>query len=1447
MVDPFDNPTLHTGEADNHAISTDHSHMKALGLSVFTTGNLYNWYNTKDEKGVYSNQALINYASIDQMFGTDTVQSSDGWGEWYGWRKNLTTTGNYKIQKWNDWSWTWPFLIAPYTQDDLRYDLFEGVTNGGFAIDFVHDDPASAPDALKFDTAYSPFPGDDIDKSALALAALNPILSIIQMNRWMNSFKRMFPKQDWRFSAENLTGKNLHAIDMFLTDIKGSKFSHIPFSGLVPFNVNLADSGVTCIKSEWVTYKLHLYDDFNPRVATNFAILKNSHLGGVKKDATGRTYASSVDGEYSDADPANPSHGTVGPLERSWNSVTKKWESGTANMMGVVDTPGGKIDAAYNNPTVESLLHSDIGLDLDGDADKHFAPSSGYVMPIHQQNSNPAQWQPNYAQSSGCRFGEDKNEKAKVIGFNFNPLKEYPHGSLVMLSKIGSIWHITDMGSGIVKDGQGVVTAGFEGQWEFQYLATNSINFFSAREKYEYCFWILADEYCFILERDTTKVDPSRVERGFHKQYYKGDTFNGQYWDPDMGIGGEWVMGERFNDQFSTIGISPIISRDGWWQFSSFDFMDAQICGTRKWNSLGTTQATLDAADRTIPLEQYHRNPAHSGPFFGCVFPDGYRVNSQLTEYWATARPFNIRKAVPKLPASDLAIAASLAFNTSYQYNNKSNPFLDKSQTWEYRDDGTADLYIPPRSDCTAAVLNPDPAAEFADGEDTYARTNYPGPSMFFMESEKGSQNLKQLPADIGTLSSPFAGTPEIKNGGPFRNIHAFDQFHKDGVTGLDLHQVAVDAFYACSWLCKVDLNNPGVFNANDSAFDFTPKRPNTIQFRPLKIETFVQFFPWYPSHGGVPSYFFPANSGRSTWSSEGRRQMLSLGKPASNMSIKRNVESAKAGGAYAFSSVWSDTTSVFGWPKNSGLHFNVDIARWVAVQTGKSAADIGMFPSYQGRIHNVHYWDPRHLPPGVFDSPWMNCPEDWESYVAGGPCMDGAFQGANAYGIIGAVATISANNSITFTTEQQIGMGSESWSKSVRISHAVGGASTLGRWYQRPSWGGAGCSYNTNRTTELHATIYQAWPRTQTLFDSRYFSVHHFNEYPQFLGVTPERTGIEFINHAGGKTTYGIQTRWPGGVVNQLDVDMRVPSAFQLATTSPQYPLVLGPNTTVWSDSHVSAGTVGGKVMPSKFWDIDVTRVGKLLPYKYVRSTLGVPWVSGAEFPIIGGNTELAALIPDDTPVTDLENKFILVSTGSGYQIGDIIGNKDFGVMASVMLVGTLSIPAIGLHEGNIITIKVFDVGKDIPTDRCFPITEIVDKDIKGGISIGNVATNGNGFAGFFVNSLVHSTSAIDHKPLFVDGADGRIFRVSAPADQTLAKDGTGVSESQFGFVKTPTTMTVAIEEEYKSPNGKYDVFFHFHNDITHTWGNNHQDYTDGLNPFENDEQYIQTSITSI
>ena len=110
MVDPFNSPTMEDTEQDLHAITTDHHYMKGLWLGVFTTGNLYNWYNQKyatntpqGNKGDYKNRPLLNNASIDTILGTP-LNSTENYGRWSAWRSE-GATGRYTTISYDEWTY----------------------------------------------------------------------------------------------------------------------------------------------------------------------------------------------------------------------------------------------------------------------------------------------------------------------------------------------------------------------------------------------------------------------------------------------------------------------------------------------------------------------------------------------------------------------------------------------------------------------------------------------------------------------------------------------------------------------------------------------------------------------------------------------------------------------------------------------------------------------------------------------------------------------------------------------------------------------------------------------------------------------------------------------------------------------------------------------------------------------------------------------------------------------------------------------------------------------------------------------------------------------------------------------------------------------------------------------------------------------------------------------
>ena len=124
----------------------------------------------------------------------------------------------------------------------------------------------------------------------------------------------------------------------------------------------------------------------------------------------------------------------------------------------------------------------------------------------------------------------------------------------------------------------------------------------------------------------------------------------------------------------------------------------------------------------------------------------------------------------------------------------------------------------------------------------------------------------------------------------------------------------------------------------------------------------------------------------------------------------------------------------------------------------------------------------------------------------------------------------------------------------------------------------------------------------------------------------------------------------------------------------------------------------------------------------------------------------------------------------------------------------------------------------------------------------------NAGGFEGFFTNAMVSGITEIDQKPLFIDGDEGRFIQLSANSDSTSTQIREGAqSNPRFGFTDTPNLKSVSVQEEQRSPNRKYDIFFHFHNDITHTFADT--EYGGFLNGEGGisiiAEQFIETKIS--
>ena len=91
-----------------------------------------------------------------------------------------------------------------------------------------------------------------------------------------------------------------------------------------------------------------------------------------------------------------------------------------------------------------------------------------------------------------------------------------------------------------------------------------------------------------------------------------------------------------------------------------------------------------------------------------------------------------------------------------------------------------------------------------------------------------------------------------------------------------------------------------------------------------------------------------------------------------------------------------------------------------------------------------------------------------------------------------------------------------------------------------------------------------------------------------------------------------------------------------------------------------------------------------------------------------------------------------------------------------------------------------------------------------------------GKGFAGFVTMGYLEKVQRQDGKPKLATLRDH--FQLGPQSNNDKGGLGGGFTGSSFIDITQETVENTAILSN-KNPSGTYDLFFHFHNDITHTF----------------------------
>lgn len=623
--------------------------------------------------------------------------------------------------------------------------------------------------------------------------------------------------------------------------------------------------------------------------------------------------------------------------------------------------------------------------------------------------------------------------------------------------------------------------------------------------------------------------------------------------------------------------------------------------------------------------------------------------------------------------------------------------------------------------------------------------------------------SLRHLPADIA-----LNGSPSAINGGPIKDVTHFSYFDNSSSNLKDTIKYYFQSSYGSgNWLYR---NN----NILDSAFDFKPITPGKIQFRPLKLETYAIF-----EHQNITTVNQAYNANvYGQFGAQGWKIVDDSKCPIGDFINGVNKVYARNKRAVTSESLFAEDRFSNSNPNNyKGLGYNI---------TG---------------FNTDSYTNLNPLPPDTakFSPYWWT-----KSWTLPGP------RPAGAVGIIGARCTVVANDKINFTTQNYLGVGSS--------FNIAGGLSDNTPW--EPAWGGyGGDTYNNLQTTQLFARVFQSWPKHLTVYDPRFFAVHHFNDGVELCDNTDSNIDIPatcptkelYFNGLKSNVTNPPSIKYPDGFywVDKIEssVDVRIPTYYKTNGSS-STPTA---GDMIYSDGPSSAGNLLGLWRKPEHWTIDPKRRGKLLPYEnYQMFTIALP------------TTNLKCWIKNSMPITEsiLDYSIIVFNAGKNYKIGDtfsISGGSGNG----------LNYILVAKDVGQDGSIEEFEIQQDSTSygyatsdfsalSNIVPLgSNITSTAVK--IIPKSITDNGIGFEGGFIRGIMSYQAFTDAKPK--EACDTQLIKLT-PNSPVYPANGSA------NFID-PVSDEIQVSAQIvnKSSNGKYDVFLHFHNDISHTamkdWSN--------------------------
>jgi len=1026
-----------------HLITCDHPLMIDAGMGSFTLPQFIEWWHFKDGSGKYANQQVFRDAQpndLETVLGHDRI---------YG--------GNYIINAWRFQGRN----VGKYEKYTIKEDLAGGDAP---AWEYYNDNPDASAEE-KDNYSFSDLQINDVKAKtfnritklfdnfitqgvyAADLIALNDYYNIVGFD----------PEKE----IDN-------ASKQFIKDIRRSKNAgYVEWKNTVFLNLRLIEGAEPCVVEEEFTFRLYLYNKKKPLDTTKSSAVPFIKIAAPATGADGTNKLGSEDGESDAVADNSPNSKVGGELKTRFRSYDGAFAAGSEQIYGIVHSdniPGANLpDLDPDNMDVKEHFEDPI-------ANPQITPGTGVVIPIDIQNSNPFQWAPNYKNPRSCR-GDDK-EKVKLQVFNMNP-RSYKKGDYVKITDRESLWWIDELAVGEEE----VVLADMKdvSEWQFTYHITN--------QRYHFRF-----------------ADPNSGGQGQdQKQFDKGENANAGPVDAfamEDAIAKKYLAARTTSEWTGKYGprvAHQVVDEGKTWpgyaQITSFDYMGKEFGGLR--GDLGNALVLTDnrrSYDGTL-FAQFDDRGKECGkwtvPFFGCTFPKGYNDEAKYT---------NLNSAVKdqgdNLTGKGWRPGANTR-NSAGSSLSQDDSFFDLSQFTNGGPYGVNGEGFAVAGE-SQGIFNP--------ADDHNNRSSNLSPT-FFLTSEEidaipnahvnlfsAGHQMFHVPADILT-NGPFSA----ENGGPILNLNNVQKYITDpDVFGTINQYPEIHNSYHDFWLDPtsfqflydtIDRATNQDYEKDDKAIlDFKPVDTNNVLFRPLRDAVFAQwdqkldggasnepFSVKELTQCGFSNYGFatrgPASIGQTSITPGdpifGTGTKVRIYNKDEKFTKHHLIVDQKYGDTPSLADD-EDLEAAIGVP---AMPFEYSIYR---TQGDKEGSAEFKKEGFAVAMANTLFYG-------------GNTPD-----ALGASRADATDeQTMGGFGVIGAKATCECEGGFVFVADTYIGQNAI-FNTTVSQHEAMLGAKTQ-------------LLYNQASTTQLFVKVYQAWPRDQTIFDSRFFAVHHFNEGNKF------------------------------------------------------------------------------------------------------------------------------------------------------------------------------------------------------------------------------------------------------------------------------------------------------------------------------------------------------------